>query len=86
MGQADLIARTRKLWGQRSGRTITDEEVQGILDSMVAFAELIIDLYTGERKRDTDSGELDGSCNDAPSRQLSPPMLSLPLPRPHRRS
>ncbi|MCK4512865.1 hypothetical protein KAW64_14065 [bacterium] len=54
MGQtkADVLAETRELWGQRYGRTITDEEAQEIIDNMVAFARLIVEWYLNEKRRD----------------------------------
>ena len=52
-----LLAETRGLWGRRYGRPITDEEAQEIIDNMVAFAEIIIDWYLEDQKRDKDPGD-----------------------------
>ena len=46
--RADLLDETRELWGQRYGRPITDEEAQEIIDSMVAFAKLLVEVPGGE--------------------------------------
>ncbi len=60
MRQADLKARSRELWGERYGRAITGEEAQETTDNMVAFAELIIEWYMNEKKRDGDFRDSDG--------------------------
>lgn len=46
------LVETRRLWGQRYGRPITDDEAREIIDNMVAFAEIVVDWYMEERRKD----------------------------------
>jgi len=53
--RAKLLAETRGLWSRRYGRPITDEEAQGVIYNMVAFAEIVIDWYPEDQNRDKKS-------------------------------
>jgi hypothetical protein len=43
---------TRRTDSARYGRPITDEEAQQLIDSMVAFAEIVIEWCLEDQKKD----------------------------------
>lgn len=68
MGASKGIAteKAKRLWEERYGRALSDQELRDIHENMVAFANLLIEWYLSDRKSCVHSSEVTSSSRDAP--------------------